>query len=123
MQYSPKLKKAMEDIKTILKQNDIAGFVVIHTPGFTEYLNHLETSYSCANVKNDEGIRIKLNSKEVGEERAPQIAADTYNMISHMTHHLMAHSMMYNSAYKILKQQWGGIDYPGNHTSHNQQNN
>jgi len=31
MQYSPKLKKAMEEIKAILKRDDIAGIVVLHT--------------------------------------------------------------------------------------------
>lgn len=36
MQYSPKLKVAMEEIKEILKKNDIAGFVVIHdSDGFS----------------------------------------------------------------------------------------
>lgn len=50
MQYSPKLKKAMEDIKKILHENDIAGFVVLHTPGFSEYLNRVDPSYSCAKL-------------------------------------------------------------------------
>ena len=61
MQYSPKLKVAIEEIKQILKNNDIAGFVVIHTPGFSEFLNHVETSYSCAKVQGDE-VRLKLKS-------------------------------------------------------------
>lgn len=46
MQYSPKLKIAMDEIKQVLKKHDIAGFVVLHTPGFTEYLNRVDPSYS-----------------------------------------------------------------------------
>lgn len=42
MQYDPKLKKVMEQIKGILKDNDITGFVVLHSPGFSEYLNHVQ---------------------------------------------------------------------------------
>lgn len=32
MQYSPKLKVAMDEVKDVLKKYDIAGFVVLHTP-------------------------------------------------------------------------------------------
>lgn len=122
MQYSPKLKKAMEDIKTILKENDIAGVVLLHTPGFSEYLNHLGTSYSCASIA-PEGVRLKLKEAEVGRERAKQIAGDTYNMITHIEHHLSSHSMMFTACHKLLKEKWNTIDYPGSHTGHNQQNN
>lgn len=122
MQYSPKLKKAMEDIKTILKENDIAGVVCLHTPGFSEYVNHLETSYSCAKVETD-GVRLKLNSNELGIEKASQIASDTYNMITHLNEHLKSHSFMYNNAYLLLKDKFNGKEGRGYHSSHNHQNN
>jgi hypothetical protein len=31
MQYSPKLKKAMEEIKAVLNKHDIAASVILHT--------------------------------------------------------------------------------------------
>jgi|SRR6185437_106134 len=123
MQYSPKLKIAMEEIKEILNKHDIAGFIILHTPGFSEYLNHLMASYSCAKVMPD-GIRLKLKQSEVGKEKAEQIANDTFNMIVHLTRHLSNNSMMYMNCEKLLKEKLGGTELPGGgHTSHEQQNN
>ncbi len=122
MQYSPKLKRVMEEIKTILKQNDIAGFVVIHTPGYSEFLNHVETSYSCAKIQGDE-VRLKLKAAEVGLEKAKQIATDTLNMVTHIAKATGENALFYMDAEKILKDKLGGEDLPGSMTSHSQQNN
>lgn len=73
MQYSPKLKKVMEQIKDLLKENDIAGFVVLHTPGHSEYLNAVSPSYSCAYLQNGD-LAFRLKSSEVGKEQAKKIA-------------------------------------------------
>ncbi len=122
MQYSPKLKKAMEQIKNILKENDIAGFVVLHTPGFSEYLNHFETSYSCAKLV-DGDVMLKINSKEIGIDKARIIARDSLNMMTHLAKATGEHAMLYINAEKILKDKFGGEDLPGEETSHIQQNN
>jgi hypothetical protein len=122
MQYSPKLKKVMEQIKEILKENDIAGFVVLHTPGHSEYLNHVQTSYSCATVL-PEGVRLRLKQSEVGKEKAEQLANGTYNMITHLTTAIAANAEMYLSCHEQLKKKWEGKETGGGHTSHNQQNN
>ena len=122
MQYEPKLKKAMEEIKNILKSNDIAGVVILHSPGFSEYINHLQTSYSCAQATL-EGIRIKLSSKEVGKEKAKLLAEGTYNMITHLADITALHAMAYMEAQESLKKTLGGEEFPGEHTSHDQQNN
>ena len=79
MQYSPKLKKAMQQIQAILTENDIAGFVVLHAPGYSEFLNHVTTSYSCAMIENDR-IHLKLSAKQIGIEKAKEIANNTLNM-------------------------------------------
>lgn len=81
MQYSPKLKKAMKEIKGILEKNDIAGFVIIHDPGFVEYLNHLSPSYSCIRVERG-ALRAKLKSSELPPGKAEKIAGDTNNMMT-----------------------------------------
>lgn len=122
MQYSPKLKKAMEEIKDILNKNDIAGFVVIHTPGFSEYLNHFETSYSCAKLIGGE-VRLKLNSKEIGVDKAKVIARDSLNMMTHIAKATGENALFYFDAEKILQDKFGGEDLPGNESSHIQQNN
>ena len=123
MQYSPKLKKVMEQIKSILKENDIAGVIAIHTPGFSEYLNHVTTSYSCATIT-PEGVRLKLKVSEVGEAKAEQIANDTYNMVVHFTKHLSENAMFYMDTEKLLTEKLGGRNTKGGgHSSHQQQNN
>lgn len=83
MQYSPKLKKAMELIKDILKDNDIAGIVVLHTPGHSEFLMGLETSYSCAKFEGDT-LRVKAKLADFnGDKEAWALKmATTSNMLS-----------------------------------------
>ena len=124
MQYSPKLKMAMEEIKAVLKKHDIAGFVLIHTPGFVEYLNHINPSYSCAFVQGEQ-LRVKLKTAELpgGKVQAKQLAEDTYNMVTLMTDILTMHTPGYIDFQKMLKENWGGEDGRSSHTSHDQQNN
>ena len=123
MQYSPKLKKAMQQIEAILKENDIAGFVVLHTPGHSEFLNHVTTSYSCAKIQPD-GIHLKLNSSEIGIQKATQIATDTLNMVTHIAKHTGECALFYMSAEDKLNKLLGGRnDGNGTMTSHIEQNN
>jgi hypothetical protein len=97
----------MEEIKPILKKNDIAAFVLLHEPGFTEYLNAVTPSYSCAVVE-PEGIRVRLKQSEVGKERAKQLADGTYNMITHLAMVIAKHAVMYMDAEKALTKAWDG---------------
>lgn len=123
MQYSPKLKKAMEEIKKIIKENDIAAFVVLHDErGFSEYLNAVSPSYSCAIVQED-GVRFRLKGSEVGKDRAKVIAEGTYNMVTHFADMIGKHALMYIDAQKLLKEKWGGEEFGSGETSHDQQNN
>jgi len=68
MQYDPKLKKAMEEIKDILNKHDIAGAVVLHSPGFGEHFIKVDPSYSCAFIDNlpggEQGIRVRTRLQE-----------------------------------------------------------
>lgn len=63
MQFDPKLKVAMEEIKAVLKKHDIAGVVVLHNNdgpghGHGEYAMVLDPSYSCASL-NEGMVRLK----------------------------------------------------------------
>lgn len=122
MQYSPKLKKAMEEIKAIAKKYDVAAFVVLHTPGFSEYLNHLDTSYSCV-YATEEGIRVRLKEKEVGKEKAEQLADGSFNMVTHFAEIVGKHALMYMDMQEMLQRKWNGKSFGGEETSHGQQNN
>jgi hypothetical protein len=123
MQYSPKLKKAMEQIKKLLTENDITGLVILHTPGFSEYLNHCTASYSCAKP-DASGIRLELKAAEVGKERARELANGTFNMVHHFATQSAIHAQFYMDMEEMLRQKWSAeITTSGGHTSHGQQNN
>lgn len=123
MDYSLKLKTAMERIKKILEENDIAGFVVLHTPpNFSEYLNYISPSYSCANFDGS-NIRFTAKASELGKEKAYQQQADTYNMITHFADVISMNALNYIEIKDALKKKLGGEDGDSSHTSHVQQNN
>ena len=113
----------MEEIKAIIEKHDIAAMVILHTPGFTEYLNKIDPSYSCAKVAhNGSGIEVRLKGAEVGKEKARQLATDTFNLVTLMADTLAPTAMMYMQAQEFLKAKWGGTEGPGTHTSHAEQN-
>lgn len=123
MDYSPKLKSAMEEIKAIVKKNDIAAFVVLHDKTqHSEYLNEISPSYSCAEFNGIE-LKIKAKSSELGNEKANRLQHDTYNMFTHFSDIISHHSTFYNQIKNHLKEILGGEDGYTNHTSHQQQNN
>lgn len=113
----------MEQIKQIVKENDIAAFVLLHdVTGFSEYLNSVEPSYSCAKLEPDQ-IRFRLKQAEVGKERAQQIAEGTFSMVTHFANIMSKHALLYMDAAEVLKERWGGEEYGGSETGHTQQNN
>jgi hypothetical protein len=84
MEFSPKLKRVMAAIKKILEKEDIAGFVVLHTPGHSEYLNHITPSYSCLKVDKGGNLRFvsKLTDYNGNVQKKRKKEADTANMLS-----------------------------------------
>jgi hypothetical protein len=84
MQYSPKLKKAADEISAILEKYDIAAAVTLHTPCFAEYLLRLNPSYSCVKPENG-SYRIKSQLEEDhggNKEEQTRVLTDTSNMLS-----------------------------------------
>lgn len=85
MQYSPKLKKAMEEIKDILSKHDIAGIVVLHTPGHSEFLSKLNPTYSCCKTNGDRiHIKAKLEDFAGNVDQRDKVIADTSNMLNNL---------------------------------------
>lgn len=86
MQYSPKLKMAMEDIKAICNKYDIGAFVIIHTPGYTEFLNKLDPSYSCITVNGDEvHFRSKLDDYNGDKAAWEKKTTESVNLLDSIT--------------------------------------
>ncbi|MCP1384860.1 hypothetical protein [Runella salmonicolor] len=86
MDFSPKLKRVMAQIKDILQKEDLGGMVVLHTPGYSEYLLNLTPSYSCLKVEKDQ-IRVlsKLTDYDGDQKQQIQHQANTANMLSLIT--------------------------------------
>lgn len=76
-----KLKSAAEDIKEVLRKYDIAAALALHTPGHGEFVLHLNPSYSCVFMVEDDTIRI--NSQ-----------LENYASLEEQTEHLIASSNM-----------------------------
>lgn len=125
MQYSPKLKKAMQEIKDILNKHDIAGFVVLHTPGFSEFMNKVDPSYSILKLENQR-VQFNAHSKHFGgdKEKRDIAAAATKNMIGHFMDVSAKQFMRYHEIDKRIIEVYGKWDdTEGTGTSHEQQNN
>lgn len=57
-----RLKIARLEIEALLRKHDLAGVVVLHTPGMTEFFYDIHPSYSCAWI-DDFSQRLRLKSK------------------------------------------------------------
>ena len=123
MQYSPKLKKAMQEINKILEDNDIAGVIVLHTPLHSEYLAKLNPSYSCAKFEGG-NLRIKALKSEYPTLEAWQekvrATSNMFHMLSGSTAKL---SLNLIEASTMLDKVTQADHFGGGHSSHIQQNN
>lgn len=125
MQYSPKLKMAMEEIKAIIKKHDVGAIVVLHSPGHCEYLNALEPSYSCVKIENGGKVILKTKSTHYNgdKKKRDEIATATSNMLSALGTVGGRLSMNVLELSKVLDEHINAEHTDGGHTSHDQQNN
>jgi hypothetical protein len=119
MDYSPKLKKIMQQIKNILDAEDVAGVVVIHEPGFSEYLNRITPKYACLSIETApdpktgeplQGIRMRALESELGKEKRDKVIGDTANMLVHLNNgigriglHNMQVQQLFETKFEIIK--------------------
>lgn len=127
MQYSPKLKKAMEEIKEILRKHDIAANIVLHTPGHAEYLTHIKPSYSCASIDELTG-KFELKAKKIhftNEAERLNKLSDTSNMLNLLAEATGRTAMNLISASEVTDTFLNAkhTDEESGHTGHTQQNN
>ena len=117
MNYHPKLKIAMQEIKEILKKHDIAGAVALHTPGFGEFYLDVEPSYSGAKVT---GETVRINIKK---ENLKTKGADTSNMFHILSDNLMMLAVMTSDVSGIVDKHLESSHFGPGFTSHQEQNN
>jgi hypothetical protein len=73
----------MNQIRAILEANNIAGVVVLHEPGFCEFMTRVSPTYSCLSVSNG---KFKLHADLIGDFGGNKVAmtqrvSDTMNMM------------------------------------------
>lgn len=129
MQYSPKLKKAMNEIQEILDKHDIAGAVVLHTPGFGEHLIKVNPSYSCAFLDNTPGkemirVRTRLAEDYDGNSaKRNQAQQDTVNMFDTFANLITRQAVVSIDMIKLLEEKFEITRTGKGGTSTTQQNN
>ncbi|PIF33010.1 hypothetical protein CLU81_3580 [Flavobacterium sp. 9] len=70
------LKVAAEEIKEILRKYNIAAAVSLHTPGHGEHFVHLNPTYSCAYIYNENEVRF-YSKREQYNSLAEQLEKQT----------------------------------------------
>lgn len=80
----PRLKVARLEIEALLAKHDLAGVIVLHTPGMTEFFYRIQPSYSVCWIDEAAGIvRVKsVRDRDHAGDAAAQLAmqAATANM-------------------------------------------
>ncbi|WP_445458404.1 hypothetical protein [Flavobacterium sp. HNIBRBA15423] len=86
MTTETKLKVAAEEIKEVLRKYDLAASVALHSPGHGEHFTHLNATYSCAYIYNDNEVRF-YSKKEDYKSKDEQIKKleKTSNMLKILT--------------------------------------
>ncbi len=124
MQYSPKLKKAAEEILQILNKYDIAANVILHTPGHSEYLLHITPTYSCAWLENNM-VRFRARKEDYNGNamiRDKKIS-DTLNMLRLLADTAGKNALSLLEVADQFDKKIGADHTEGDHTSHTTQNN
>lgn len=130
MQYDPKLKKAMSEIKEILERHDIGGSIVLHSPGFGETFMKVDPSYSCAFIHEDtdgkQGVRVRTRLQEdyAGDAaKRNKAQEDTVNMFSIMSEQVGKQALNWMEVMKLLEGKFDITHTDGGFTSGNTQSN
>lgn len=108
-QYSPKLKEIMSEVEAILRRNDVAAYVVLHEPGFSEYLLAIDPTWSILSQEGPDipgwdGIAMRSKLEDYGGDREHQRRniENTANLLHHLTKHLLMHGAVFNALHDKL---------------------
>ncbi len=128
MQYSPKLKRVMDELKKIIESEDIGAVVVIHTPGFSEQFTHITPSYSCAKIETQNGrsairFRAKSSDHDGDKDKVRKLVTATSNMMMHLSTLTTQQAIALTDASEMLDVYVDAHHTKGNSSSHTEQNN
>lgn len=131
MQYSPKLKRIAEQMKKILKDNDVAGYFVIHTcspdgSGHSEFVVELTPSYSAVEWSpTRDSIKIKGKKEHYNGDTKKRDTklAQTTNMLHHLSTRTMEDGLMLARVSDMADKTWDAEHGGGGLSSTQEQNN
>ena len=108
--YSSKLRYVSNLILEILKEHDVAACVVLHEPGFSEFINFIEPSYSCAKIEGDQlKIRSKASDYNGDTQKRDKALTDTSNMLVLLAETTGTTSLMLYHASDVLDYTTGAV--------------
>lgn len=124
MQYSPRLKSAMAEIKAILEKYDIAGAVVIHEPGFAEYLLKVDPSYSLLKFEPiGSAFTVTVSTQNRTKSQIEQAISETCNMSRQLAHACSHVCISLMNMDEYMTEKYNPTHSSGGHTTHISQNN
>lgn len=100
-----RLKVARLEIEAVLRKHDLAGVVVLHTPGMSEFFYDVRPSYSCAWIDQDARmVRVKSLVKDYAGDQKAQLhdQAATANMVAAIEDNLANAAHMFGAVKAIV---------------------
>lgn len=105
-----RLKVARTEIEAILRKHDLAGVVVLHTPGMTEFFYDVRPSYSCAWIDEaQQQVRLKSLAADYGGDHQAQMRdqAATANLFHGLAGDLASAAGMFRYVAAIVARKTG----------------
>lgn len=97
---------AANEIQEILKKYDIAGVVLLHTPGFIQYELRLDPAYSCVEFATNR-FKIHPPAPDLSDEKKDKkMISETVNMLANMRHKLGQLTMAMQQAEFAVRQEF-----------------
>lgn len=96
---SPRLKEIMAEIKAVLEKHDVAGYVLLHEPGFSEHIIGVTPTWATLRYsENKDGIGLSMRARKEDYKSAAEqqeAIANTVNMVAHMSHVLSGDAKLF----------------------------
>jgi hypothetical protein len=122
MQYSPKLKKVIAEIKAVIEKNDLAGFVCLVEPGNSEYLHVINPSFSAAFFDGRE-VRIKTKGLPLSPQEKSKLLSTTSNMLALLSTTVAQNGLSLCEVSQFIDKKIGAEHTDGTHTSQTELDN
>lgn len=112
-----RLKVARLEVEAILKKHDLAGVVVLHTPGLAEFFYDIRPSYSCISIDETVGalrVRSRLQQDYGGDSTAQaHDQAATANLARALADNLTGAAGMFSAAAEFVDRALRAEHTPG----------